>query len=295
MWYPPCKSQASGASTYKGKTSFILHTCRHCICCNLCALSSIRGEYQSNVLYPFQYIWFSHVCAHTRRIYFSYTCHCLSLILKGLVRDKVLCMSQISQGGPEHWNSWFFEEGYILANILPDGSLMVMLTVWEGLWLWCPCEAAGQTFACHVSNRRRATGCCFSGTIFELHSLFTGPSVWHTLMLWWLAKWSGDDANISPQFLLLIIELLNHVSHQLTMQILVFFLRWRWCEIKHGTHSSGDYCNLQVLVADINIGYEDIVNTQVYIISVGWFTLYHLSHSYCNSFSLALTCEHGNF
>jgi hypothetical protein len=25
----------------------------------------------------------------------------------------------------------------------------------------------------------------------------------------------------------------------------------------------------QVLVADINIGYEDIVNTQVYIISVG--------------------------
>ncbi len=116
-----------------------------------------------------------------------------------------------------------------------------------------------------------------------------------TLMLWWLAEWSGDDANISPQFLLLIIELQNHVSHQLTMQILVFFLRWRWCEIKLGTHSSGDYCNLQVLVADINIGYEDIVNTQVYIISVGWFTLHHLSHSYCNSFSLALTCEHGNF
>lgn len=116
-----------------------------------------------------------------------------------------------------------------------------------------------------------------------------------TLMLWWLAKWSGDDANISPQFLLLIIELQNHVSHQLTMQILVFFSRWHWCEIKLGTHSSGDYCNLQVLVADINIGYEDIVNTQVYRISVCWFTLHHLSHSYCNSFSLALTCEHGNF
>lgn len=116
-----------------------------------------------------------------------------------------------------------------------------------------------------------------------------------TLMLWWLAKWSGDDANISPQFLLLIIELQNHVSHQLTMQILVFFLRWCWCKIKLGTHSSGDYCNLQVLVADINIGYEDIVNTQVYRISVCWFTLHHLSHSYCNSFSLALTCEHGNF
>lgn len=39
---------------------------------------------------------------------------------------------------------------------------------------------------------------------------------------------------------------------------------------------SQDFHSLQVLVADINIGYEDIVNTQVYLLC--WlFSIYNLS------------------
>ncbi len=64
VWHPPCKSQPSGASTHQRKTSCILHSGRHCVCCHLCSLSPLRGWYDIDV--------FSHVFLHEQLLWIDH-------------------------------------------------------------------------------------------------------------------------------------------------------------------------------------------------------------------------------